>query len=116
MEVELRGLESVFPEENINDGHGYWIEWRALDLYDPVRRQKVSEWFYVAACSPRYLTDNPKGLSQDDQEQLLVQDVFNEEALVLFATKKFRALSFSSWDDFYDKMSKTFMYEERDDT
>jgi hypothetical protein len=112
LDIELRGLETAFPDENTNDGHGSWIEWRALKIYDKSAGQKVSEWFYAAACSPKYLIDNPKALSEEEKGQLLTQDTFDEKALETFVAEKFQALSFADWEEFYKEMSNTFMYED----
>ncbi len=111
IQVELKGLSEEFPSKmNMNEPDS-WIEWRNLDLYDHSKQRSISEWFYVAACSPQYL-EGATSLSAPEKRAIMVQDHFDEAALLEFSRKKFQSLSFDSWDDFYEKMTTEFIYED----
>lgn len=106
IEVKLQGfVESENTRQEIDNGTG-WIEWRILDLAD---RDKVNpEWFYVAACNQYYFDKLPR----DSRSGYFVQDMFDAGQLLSSVRKVFEKLTFDNWDDFYDKMSKHFMYED----
>lgn len=106
--IELKGFEqSNSNRQEIDNGKG-WIEWRTLDL---LYKGGNPEWFYVAACNQYYF--DKKQLSNEAAEfGYFIQENFDEAQLLSDVCAVFNTLEFSDWDDFYDKMTKKFIYEE----
>lgn len=108
VEVKLVGLlDEGESYREIDNGEG-WVEWRALQLIDERAQVPIAEWFYVAACNQYYFDKLPR----DSKNGYFVQDVFDAGQLLSSVQKVFEKLTFDSWDDFYDQMSKHFMYED----
>ncbi|HSW65682.1 MAG TPA: hypothetical protein VLI54_00905 [Bacillota bacterium] len=112
LHIELQSLHQESPTPHTSKDNPSWVEWRALDLYDQDLRQKVADWFYVAACSPKYLADNDATLTDHEKQLMVVTDQFSEPELLDTARERFNALSFTDWDDFYAKMAKAFVHED----
>lgn len=111
--ITFQGLGNEFNSDLHSNNDSTWIQWRHLILFDLGTGQNVAEWFYVAACSKEYSLKND--LSEVEKVAMLVQDTYDEDALLEFAREKFDAMSFRDWDDFYTQMSKSFVYEDEDD-
>lgn len=110
LSISFQGLGNEFNRELRPNNTNVWIRWRYLILFDHGTEQTISEWFYVAACSKEYILKN--NLSKSEKEATLIQNDFDEDALLEFARGKFNAMSFKNWDDFYSQMSKSFVYED----
>jgi hypothetical protein len=105
----VRFVKEPGSSKKSDNGLG-WIEWRALSLVDNDNAAPIAEWFYVAACN-RYYYDNTIK-NDNEQNGYFLQEVFDEAMLFRSALSEFNRLTFTDWDDFYDKMSKVFIYEE----
>ena len=50
-----------------------------------------------------------------DSRAILIQDTYDEDRLLNFANEKIKHLQFVNWDDFYEKMSREFVYEDAEE-
>lgn len=112
-EFEFRGLIKEPQSLHRIDCRRGWAQWRALNLYDRLRNRGVAEWFYVVACNRHYL-ERISSSYYGKEGAFLVQEEFNENDLIRFAQDKMSKLTFSSFDDFFKKMSLEFIWEDED--
>lgn len=110
--IKIEGLDIAEGTMHSNESQNQWIKWRSLKLRDTENGQIITEWFYVAACSPQYLSVNTSNLTASEHNAILVTDVFSEDDLLKFASAKFEKMHFTNWDDYYKKMEKEFAYED----
>lgn len=112
IKVQLVGFVTEPESERIIDDNKGWVVWRSLELIDTSNKSQIAEWFYVAACN-RYFYDNV-ALKEGDGHGYYIQDKFDENELLKSVLADFEELSFETWDDFYIKMSKKFIYEDEE--
>ena len=116
LNVKLEGLlNEPYGRKQTKDKKG-WAEWRALRLSDQDQRKGIAEWFYLMACNQIYFDEVSRTEAwMRDSRAILIQDAYDEYQLLNFANEKIKHLLFANWDDFYEKMSKEFVYEEIDE-
>lgn len=100
LKVEFRGLIEASDNKQAMTERD-WIHWMSLDLIDHDTEMKVAEWFYVAACSPSFLTSGK--LSKQEIVAVLTQEAFNERDLVEFAQKNSTSLNLAIGTTFIKK-------------
>ena len=110
--IDLLSIEKEFDDLKADNDDNSWIEWRYLEIIDNVSKRRVAEWFYVGACSQKYMVKNAIDLTEIEKKSIIIQEVFDEKALFDFAKEKFSRLEFNNWDEFYERMSKEFVHED----
>jgi hypothetical protein len=116
LNIKLEGLiDEPYTSKRTNDGKG-WAVWRAIRLSDQDQRRGIAEWFYLMACNKTYFDEVSETEEwMKDSRAILIQDTYDEDRLLNFANEKIKHLQFVNWDDFYEKMSREFVYEDAEE-